>query len=66
MIRNSGEFLISKFMLYQHAYAELYFTQTRWPDFRKADLELAIIDYQQRERRFGKISGQLHSEPTSL
>ena len=66
MIRTSGEFRISNFMLYQLAYAELYFTQTRWPDFRKADLELAIIDYQQRERRFGKISGQLQSQHASL
>lgn len=66
MIRTSGEFRISNFMLYQLAYAELYFTQTRWPDFRKADLERAIIDYQQRERRFGKISGQLQSQHASL
>jgi len=66
MIRTSGEFRISNFMLYQLAYAELYFTQTRWPDFRKNDLRLAIIDYQQRERRFGKISEQVQAEHASL
>lgn len=66
MIRTSGEFRISNFMLYQLAYAELYFTQTRWPDFRKSDLHLAIIDYQQRERRFGKISEQVQAEHASL
>jgi undecaprenyl diphosphate synthase len=59
MIRTSGEFRISNFLLYQLAYAELYFTETRWPDFRKDDLIKAILDYQSRERRFGKTSDQL-------
>ena len=62
MIRTSGEFRISNFLLYQLAYAELYFTDTRWPDFRKENLVEAILDYQARERRFGKISAQLHHE----
>lgn len=59
MIRTSGEYRISNFLLYQLAYAELYFTNTRWPDFRKDNLYEAIIDFQSRERRFGKISEQL-------
>jgi undecaprenyl diphosphate synthase len=59
MIRTSGEFRISNFLLYQLAYAELYFTETRWPDFRKDDLVKAILDFQSRERRFGKTSNQL-------
>ncbi len=61
MIRTSGEYRISNFLLYQLAYAELYFTHTRWPDFRKENLYEAIIDYQKRERRFGKTSAQLAS-----
>lgn len=59
MIRTSGEYRISNFLLYQLAYAELYFTNTRWPDFRKKHLCEAIIDYQGRERRFGKTSAQV-------
>jgi undecaprenyl diphosphate synthase len=59
MIRTSGEFRISNFLLYQLAYAELYFTNVRWPDFRKENLYEAIVDYQGRERRFGKTSEQL-------
>lgn len=55
MIRTSGEYRISNFLLYQLAYAELYFTQTRWPDFRKENLYEAIIDFQKRDRRFGKV-----------
>ena len=60
MIRTSGEYRISNFLLYQLAYAELYFTNTRWPDFRKDNLYEAILDFQSRERRFGKISEQIH------
>ena len=59
MIRTSGEFRISNFLLYQLAYAELYFTNTRWPDFRKENLYEAITDFQQRERRFGKTGEQI-------
>ena len=60
MIRTSGEHRISNFLLYQLAYAELYFTDTRWPDFRKENLYEAIIDFQNRERRFGKTSEQIN------
>ena len=59
MIRTSGEFRISNFLLYQLAYAELYFTNVRWPDFRKENLYDAIVDYQARERRFGKTGEQV-------
>ncbi len=61
MIRTSGEHRISNFLLWQLAYSELYFTDKLWPDFRKEDFYEAIIDYQQRERRFGKTSEQLIS-----
>ncbi len=54
MIRTSGEMRISNFLLWQLAYTELYFTDTHWPDFRKENLYQAIVDYQKRERRFGK------------
>lgn len=56
MIRTSGERRISNFLLWQLAYAELYFTETLWPDFRREHLFEAILDYQKRERRFGKIN----------
>jgi undecaprenyl diphosphate synthase len=59
MIRTSGEHRISNFLLWQLAYAEFYFTETLWPDFRKEDLYEAILNYQNRERRFGKTSEQL-------
>ncbi|MEX6626356.1 isoprenyl transferase [Tenacibaculum salmonis] len=59
MIRTSGEQRISNFLLWQMAYAELYFTDILWPDFRKEHLFDAIIDYQNRERRFGKTSEQI-------
>ena len=62
MIRTSGEYRISNFLLYQLAYAELYFTNTRWPDFRKDNLYEAIIDFQNRERRFGKTGEQISKE----
>ncbi len=62
MIRTSGEYRISNFLLYQLAYAELYFTDTRWPDFRKENLYEAIIDFQQRQRRFGKTGEQVDKE----
>lgn len=59
MIRTSGEYRISNFLLYQLAYSELYFTDVRWPDFKKENLHTAIIDFQSRERRFGKTSEQV-------
>ena len=59
MIRTSGEFRISNFLLYQSAYTELYFTPTLWPDFRKENLYEAILNFQQRERRFGKTGSQI-------
>lgn len=59
LIRTSGEYRISNFLLWQIAYSELYFTPVLWPDFRRENLYEALIDYQQRERRFGKISEQL-------
>lgn len=61
LIRTSGEYRISNFLLWQIAYSELYFTEKLWPDFRKEDLFEAVYDFQNRERRFGKISEQLFS-----
>ena len=65
LIRTSGEFRISNFLLYQIAYTELYFTNTRWPEFRKQNLYEAIIDFQTRERRFGKTGQQIKTAPTN-
>lgn len=59
LIRTSGETRLSNFLLWQAAYAELYFTTIMWPDFRKQHLYEAIVNYQNRERRFGKISEQI-------
>lgn len=59
MIRTSGEHRISNFLLWQLAYAEFYFTEKLWPEFRKEDLFTAILNYQHRERRFGKTSEQI-------
>lgn len=60
MIRTSGEQRLSNYLLWQLAYAELYFTPVLWPDFEKEDLYKAIIDFQKRERRFGKTSEQVN------
>jgi undecaprenyl diphosphate synthase len=60
LIRTSGEYRISNYLLWQIAYAELYFTDKLWPDFRRDDLFEAILDYQKRERRFGLISEQIN------
>jgi undecaprenyl diphosphate synthase len=60
MIRTSGEMRISNFLLWQLAYSELYITDVLWPDFRKEHLWAALIDFQKRERRFGKISEQVN------
>jgi len=59
LIRTSGEYRLSNFLLWQIAYAELYFTETLWPDFRREHLYEALLDYQRRERRFGKTTEQL-------
>ena len=61
LIRTSGECRISNFLLWQIAYSELYFTNILWPDFRKENLFQAIMDYQNRERRFGLTSEQLNN-----
>lgn len=60
LVRTSGEYRISNYLLWQIAYAELYFTPKLWPDFRKEDLFDAVIDYQKRERRFGLTSEQVN------
>ena len=65
LIRTSGEERISNFLLWQIAYAELYFTETLWPDFREEDFFAAIVDFQSRERRFGKTSEQIADETLS-
>ncbi len=59
LIRTSGEYRLSNFMLWQCAYAELYFTDTYWPDFDSKELDKALASYQKRERRFGKTTEQL-------
>ena len=61
LIRTSGEYRISNFLLWQIAYSELYFIEKLWPDFRKEDLFEAVYNYQNRERRFGKTSEQIVS-----
>ena len=67
LIRTSGEYRVSNFLLWQIAYTELHFTPTLWPDFRKEDFYKAIVDYQKRERRFGMTSEQLTNfEQTEL
>ena len=65
LIRTSGEMRISNFLLWQLAYSEIFITPTLWPDFRKEHLYEAIIDYQKRERRFGKTSEQLFAEKSN-
>jgi undecaprenyl diphosphate synthase len=59
VIRTSGEFRVSNFLLWQIAYSEFYISNVLWPDFRRTDLYEAIKSYQQRERRFGKVSEQI-------
>ncbi|MFQ5840998.1 MAG: isoprenyl transferase [Thermodesulfobacteriota bacterium] len=63
LIRTSGEYRISNFLLWQMAYTEIYVTETLWPDFGKEDLIKALLNYQSRERRFGLTSEQLAMEP---
>ena len=62
LIRTSGELRISNFLMWQIAYSELYFTKILWPDFRRENLYEALIDFQSRERRFGKTSEQIEKE----
>ena len=62
LIRTGGEFRISNYLLWQVAYSELYFCDTYWPDFNESDLHKAIIDYQNRQRRFGKTEKQIETE----
>ena len=59
LIRTSGELRISNFLLWQLAYTELYFTDVLWPDFRKPELYRAILEFQNRERRFGRTQDQV-------
>jgi undecaprenyl diphosphate synthase len=66
LIRTGGEYRISNFLLWQIAYAELYFTSTLWPDFTKQDFHQAILDFQSRERRFGLTSEQLNEYEDKL
>ena len=62
LIRTGGDIRISNFLLWQAAYSELYFTDVFWPDFDEESLYKAILDFQKKERRFGKISEQLEKE----
>ena len=65
LIRTSGEYRISNFLLWQIAYAELYFTNVLWPDFSRDELFKAIASYQKRERRFGLTSEQIQEKDSS-
>lgn len=65
LIRTSGETRISNFLLWQIAYTELYFTKTLWPDFRRRDTILALLDYQKRERRFGRVHHAISQQSRS-
>lgn len=65
LIRTSGETRLSNFLLWQIAYTELYFTKTLWPDFRRQELLHALLDYQRRERRFGRVSHPLSHQSHS-
>jgi undecaprenyl diphosphate synthase len=61
IIRTSGEMRTSNFLLWQSAYSEWYFTDTLWPDFSKEELQKALLDFEHRERRYGKTSAQIQS-----
>jgi undecaprenyl diphosphate synthase len=65
LIRTSGEMRISNFLLWQIAYAELYITETLWPDFSRTDLLQAVLEYQKRDRRYGGLSGAAESAPVN-
>lgn len=62
LIRTSGEMRVSNFLLWQMAYTELYFTEVNWPEFDARELHKALADFQERERRFGRTSDQLHAD----
>ena len=62
LIRTSGERRVSNFLLWQIAYTEFHFTDVLWPDFKKEDLYKAVLDYQSRERRFGRVSAQIEND----
>lgn len=62
LIRTSGEFRISNFLLWQLAYTEMYFTPTLWPDFRRREMLLALLEYQRRERRFGRVPSPVYRQ----
>ncbi len=66
IIRTSGEYRLSNFLLWQSAYSELYFTPTLWPDFKERDLQTAIDFYNSRERRFGKVNFHCESKPRAI
>ena len=66
LIRTSGEMRLSNFLLWQIAYAELYVTETLWPDFRRTDLLQAILEYQKRDRRFGGVKADVPAPAESL
>src|SRR5579863_2644252 len=66
LIRTSGEMRISNFLLWQIAYAELYVTETLWPDFNRTELLRAVLDFQRRERRFGGLAGEPEVEPEPI
>ena len=65
LIRTSGEMRVSNFLLWQIAYAEIYVTETLWPDFSRARLLEALVDYQKRERRYGGLNAAQKSVPTT-
>ncbi|MBZ5586062.1 MAG: undecaprenyl diphosphate synthase family protein, partial [Acidobacteriia bacterium] len=65
LIRTSGEMRISNFLLWQIAYAELYVTETLWPDFSRTDLLRAVLEYQKRDRRYGGLSGGHTARPVN-
>ena len=62
LIRTGGELRISNFLLWQMAYTELYFSEQLWPDFQHEDFYAAVLDYQSRQRRFGKTEAQVEAE----
>ena len=68
LIRTSGELRVSNFLLWQIAYAEIWVTETLWPDFRRRELFQAIVDYQKRERRYGRVAEETapHHAPAKI